>query len=153
MKTVKRWRYYCDFCKKAGQSGFHMKKHELTCTLNPARACRMCDKIADGGQADMAEMLALLPDPAQYMKTITPKTEGFITDKPFDMLDDEKIAPVIVAALPALRELVSGCPVCIMAAFRQKKIPLPLVEGFNFTKEMNSFWADINAERNPYDHY
>lgn len=147
MKKVQRWRYYCDFCTKAGQSGYHMGNHEKHCTLNPARECRMCTKINGGSGTDMAEMLALLPAPAQYMKTITPETDGWITQLPLDMLDGEKIGPVIEAAMPALRELTENCPVCIMAAFRQKKIPLPLVESFNFTQEMKDMWNDINEAR------
>src|SRR3990167_2617624 len=42
MKKVKRWRYYCDFCKKSGCSGFFMNRHEIHCTMNPNRICRMC---------------------------------------------------------------------------------------------------------------
>lgn len=151
MRAVKRWRYYCDFCKKAGQSGFHMKNHEAACTLNPARVCRMCVKLAEGSQADMAAMLALLPDPAAFMKTF-PESREWVWDcwettPGRTALDDEAIKAQIVIALPKLRALTNNCPVCIMAAFRQKQIPLPLVEDFSFTKEMESIWADINAER------
>jgi hypothetical protein len=151
MRAVKRWRYYCDFCKKAGQSGFHMAKHEKSCTLNPARECRMCVKLAEGSQADMSAMLAILPDPAAFMKTF-PEEREWVWDS-WEItpgrtgLDDEAIRAQIVIALPMLRELTHDCPVCIMAAFRQKKIPLPLVDAFNFTKEMESLWADINSER------
>jgi hypothetical protein len=34
--------FYCDFCKKRGQSSYHMKRHEAHCTGNPARVCGVC---------------------------------------------------------------------------------------------------------------
>ncbi len=45
-RTVKR--FYCDHCKRAGLSRFHMAKHENGCTKNPARACRMHVFVAKG---------------------------------------------------------------------------------------------------------
>ena len=47
-------------------------------------------------------------------------------------------------ALPKLRDACGNCPACILAALRQKGIPVPLATGFNFTQEMQSLWADIN---------
>lgn len=41
MRQLKRWRYYCDFCRKAGGSKRHMETHETHCTLNPNRLCRV----------------------------------------------------------------------------------------------------------------
>jgi len=152
MRKVQRWRYYCDHCTKAGQSGYHMANHEKHCTLNPLRECRMCLHINGGNGTDVAEMLALLPDPAAYMRTITSETDGWITDAPFDVLDDAKIKPVIEAAMPALRELTESCPVCIMAAFRQRKIPLPLVESFDFKREKQELWNGINEEKQEREH-
>jgi hypothetical protein len=60
MRKIKRWRYYCDFCKKSGASGHHMQKHEASCCRNPNRTCRMC--AADGSivQQDMQTLLAAL---------------------------------------------------------------------------------------------
>ena len=147
MRKVQRWRYYCDYCPKAGQSGFHMATHEKHCTLNPQRECRMCGHISGSKGTDVAEMLALLPDPAGYMRTITDGIDGWMTNEPFDVLDDAKIKPVIDAAMPALRELTENCPVCIMAAFRQRKIPLPLVESFDFKQEMKDMWDGINESK------
>jgi hypothetical protein len=42
MRKVKRWRYYCEYCKKSGGSGYHMESHERGCTNNPNRKCGMC---------------------------------------------------------------------------------------------------------------
>lgn len=155
MKKVQRWRYYCDFCTKAGMSGFHMKNHELACTKNPARICKMCVKINEGPQASMDAMLALLPDPALCMKHYPEEDLGYDLGKlpARDEIDDAVIRERVAAALPALRELTHHCPVCIMAAFRQRGIPLPLVDGFNFTEEMKEMFSAINealAERESY---
>ena len=43
MKAVKRWKYYCDHCKRSGGSKHHLSRHELACTNNPERICRVCD--------------------------------------------------------------------------------------------------------------
>jgi hypothetical protein len=32
----------------------------------------------------------------------------------------------------------------MMAALRQRKIPLPVVEGFSFSDRMKKIWDDIN---------
>jgi hypothetical protein len=154
MKAVKRWRYYCDFCKKANNSAFHMKNHESSCTLNPARVCKLCQKIGDGKQADMAAMLALLPDPAQFMVT-TPAHREHDGWEYYDVpectaLDDEALRLVLGDAMKALRELTNGCPVCILAALRQKKIPVPVVEDFDFKSELSDMWADINQNEAEY---
>lgn len=58
MRREKRWRYYCDFCKKSGASGGHMKRHERGCTLNPERVCGMC-RLAGEEQRPMVELLQL----------------------------------------------------------------------------------------------
>jgi hypothetical protein len=42
MKSVMRWRHYCDHCKKSTGTKPAMVKHEKGCTLNPARTCNMC---------------------------------------------------------------------------------------------------------------
>lgn len=42
MKTIKRNRYYCDYCKKSSGGSYAMKLHEAHCTNNPNRKCRMC---------------------------------------------------------------------------------------------------------------
>lgn len=59
MRQVKKWRYYCDFCKKVNGSSFHMKRHEKNCTANPDRGCGMCE--LEGNQAiPMSELIESL---------------------------------------------------------------------------------------------
>jgi hypothetical protein len=140
MRRALRWRYYCDFCKKAGNSGFHLKRHESSCTLNPDRVCRMC-KAFDGWQPGMPDMLALLPDPYVGIK-----------DESSEEADDA-VRVAVAAALPALRELCGHCPVCVLSALRQKGIPVPLAEDFNLTAEMKAAWSDLNTEREEREGY
>lgn len=57
------WRYYCDFCKKAGCSKGHMVKHERRCTNNPNRVCGMCVLGQIKGQAPLAELIVIAGRP------------------------------------------------------------------------------------------
>jgi hypothetical protein len=151
MKAVKRWRYYCDFCKKAGNSRFHLAKHEKACTLNPKRECGHCTK-RDNATTPMADMLALLPDPKTLMSIFPGEEYGFEREPDREDFDPAKIDAALGTALPALRELTENCPTCIFAAFRQKGIPLPLVNGFDYSEELKAFWSCMNdreAEQHP----
>ncbi|MBU6490532.1 MAG: hypothetical protein KGQ57_22295 [Burkholderiales bacterium] len=56
MKQVKRWRYYCDHCKKSGCQKHAIAKHESSCIRNDARVCRMC-KFMGLEQRPMAELV------------------------------------------------------------------------------------------------
>ena len=146
MRRVKKWRYYCEFCKKSGNSGSHMARHEARCTMNPHRECRVCGMIRDDGvyentgkvepgHPDMAALVALLPNVDEFREPV---------DEPRFL--DDGIVDVANKALPALREATNNCPACIMAAIRQAKIPVPMVTGFNFSEEMKSIWADVNQK-------
>lgn len=140
MRKVQRWRYYCDFCKKAGNAGGHMLKHEASCSLNPDRVCRMCKALINQ-QPSMAQMLALLPAMPAYIYASA--DEG----------RDDSIRNAVSDALPALRELCGDCPVCVFAALRQKGIPVPLAVDFNLTKEIAAVWNERNSEREEREGY
>lgn len=131
------WRYYCDFCKKAGLSKHFMQRHEDHCTLNPLRKCRMCVFANGGNGAALPELLALLPNPVEAriseMNGWEPAYWAFV-DK-------------ANAALPILREAADNCPACIMAALRQKGIPVPMIESFDFKKECADIFSEVNSER------
>jgi len=127
MRTVLRKRYYCDFCKKAGGSAYHMRIHEERCTLNPERKCGVC-AILEEKQPAMATLL----EPFAGIKAVKDEY-GYLS------FDDAALG----VALAEVRK-VSNCPACIMATIRQSGIPVPAVSGFSFTKEMRSAWADFN---------
>ena len=57
MKRIRRWRYYCDYCKKS--SGRSLADHEKHCTMNPARVCRFC-KLLGETQRPLAELFAAI---------------------------------------------------------------------------------------------
>ena len=124
MKSKKVTRYWCDFCKKSGASGYHMGRHEKHCTANPGRECRVC-KFArgDDSRTDLAAAVQLL--------------QGG---------DWEAARPLP----PALREATGGCPACILAALRQALVPVGAASDFDYKAEMASLWNDVNADREEY---
>jgi len=133
MKKKRVWRYYCDFCKKSGCSRGHIADHEKHCTMNPDRECRIC-KMVDNDQVPMHDLLNLLPDPKDYAyETLN----GFSYNVLVKIVDD---------VLSELREITGNCPACILAALRQKGIPVYIAQNFNFTKECEKkIWDYING--------
>jgi|SRR6185437_10022575 len=64
MKQKKVWRYYCEFCRKAGCAKGTIAKHERHCCANPNRVCRMCVLVTgeEGLQRPIAELTTALYD-------------------------------------------------------------------------------------------
>jgi len=137
MRTKLVKRYWCDFCNKAGLSAGAMAKHEKHCTMNPNRECRVCKMVEAQGHT-LVSLIAMLPDSRPYIDTCS----GYDDD---NHVQGRFLSEAVAAVLPEFRKQAENCPACMMAAFRQAKIPLPMVDGFNFTEEMKSIWADINA--------
>lgn len=135
MKKKQVWRYYCDFCKKAGCSAYHLRNHETHCTLNPNRVCRMCFML-DQKQPKLADLIALMP------ATVVIRTEWGSESIEFKSL------PEAEAAFVKVREAAGNCPACILSALRQAKIPAPMMEGFDYAKEGNSIRADYYEAQN-----
>lgn len=122
MKRKQVWRYYCEHCHKSGCSAAWIARHEASCTLNPHRYCRMCD-LFDREQVDIEAIVATLP-----------------------ALPEDDIEQFLQAQLPALRERVSNCPVCILAAVRQagwSTALLQMYELFDCTRECKSAFAEL----------
>ena len=134
MRKKKVWRYYCEFCKKSGCSCYHLRRHEERCTKNPNRLCGMC-KMRELPQPELKDLMAILPDPEKYKS---------LPDE-FDSVSYIGLEEAVSKVYNKLFNEAEGCPACIMAALRQKGIPVPMVEEFNFTEECKSIWADINA--------
>lgn len=133
MKVKKVNRYYCDFCKKSGCNKCAMEKHERHCTMNPNRRCRMCDAQAESPES-MDVLLSILPDPKKYNLD------------PDDFTEGNRLRDDVVAALPALRDKTLNCPACILAAIRQRGIPIYMVDGFDFKAECEAFFDRIHRE-------
>lgn len=138
MKVKKVNRYYCEFCKKAGCSGGHIAKHEKHCTMNPNRICRMREKL-HFIQPKISLVLEVLPNPADY--EIEDKCNGYS-----DQFDVD-----IASGMSKLRKITKTCPMCVMAALRQKGIPIPVVKSFNYKEECASIWAAYNDEQHKSD--
>jgi hypothetical protein len=137
MKTKLVKRHWCDHCNRAGLQERAMARHEQHCTMNPARTCRVCALIAEGigedESAPLVDLIALLPD----------NVECTFGDEPPYLV----FHAALDAAIPALRQAANGCPACFMAALRQKKIPVPMVDGFDFKAEMQQIFSDRNEFR------
>lgn len=146
MKTVLKNVYYCDHCKKRSLASGSMKKHEAGCTLNPNRKCRVCDMLG-AAQQPIADLLKLLPDPNDF-KRATDHEDWAGHVETYDLIKYDDLAAATNAVLPAFRKVVEDCPACIMAALRQRGIPVPIVTGYNWTSEMKAIWAMINEEKN-----
>lgn len=138
MTKKKVWRYYCDFCKKAGCSGGHIASHERSCTANPNRVCAM-HKHCDGQQKPVEELTAVL-----------------LAHR------GAKEATEWAKAVEELREAADGCPACMLAAIRQSGLQYkePVVDedgvdygpdiGFNFKAELRDFWSNVNDAKAQY---
>jgi hypothetical protein len=141
MKTKLVKRYWCDFCNRAGLQERAMARHEQHCTMNPARTCRVCALIAEStgeeASAPLADLMALLPDCVEY------EGDGWSNPQPAYVA----FCAALDAAIPVLRKAANGCPACFMAALRQKKIPVPMAEGFDFKAEMQQIFSDRNDFR------
>ncbi len=134
MRRRKVWRYYCEFCKKSNCSAASISRHEKRCTLNPDRHCGMC-AVAELGQKPMSVLVDLLAD-----ITIKEKRGEYGIDIALGGDMDE--------ALERLRDETENCPACILAALRQKGIPVPMTK-FNFTEACKEFWSYVNKADDP----
>lgn len=121
MKKVKRWRYYCGFCKKSGASGHHMANHEAHCCRNPDRVCRMCKK-AELVQQDMPTLRAALASGG---------------------LDE-------LRRVAGGEDIEGGCPACILATLMQDRAENPPdADGggwieFDYKAAAETFWKIVN---------
>lgn len=107
MRERKVIRYYCDFCTVAKFTRPAMVRHERGCTANPARVCGMCD---------MAEQVNELPALLVVFDGYT-ETVDFTSDEAKRAHDAD-----FAERFAKLRELSRGCPACILAVLRQRKV-------------------------------
>lgn len=125
MKSVKRWRHYCDHCRRGSFTRPSMAKHEAGCTLNPGRVCGICAKV--GGTQ--------LP---------TPKLITALTMRGLDALRHET-GGCPACILAAIRQATIGIDL-------SERWNLPdghwrvQADKFDYKKEMANVWSEINAE-------
>lgn len=123
MKVKKVNQYQCEHCGKKNYSAGHMRTHEAHCTMNPERACRMCERAGEA-PTPIKELLAMLPEPHIG--------EGFH----YPLINIEEID----RAIETVHEKTE-CPACTLAAIRQKGIMVPMTK-FNYRAACNDFWAE-----------
>jgi len=133
MRTKRVNRYYCDFCKKSGCHAPSIRKHEQRCTMNPDRECKMC-KLAENDQKPMSVLVAILPNPDNYL----------FKDEDSYLQFHTKFYEVLDMAMQTLRNVTNDCPACILAALRQARIPVPAVQGFDYKAECKDFFDELN---------
>lgn len=126
MRKVKKWRYYCDFCKKSGAAGGHIAKHERGCTKNPGRECGMC-KIAKLEQKPVAELLAALNDGG--LPAVTELAQH--------------CPACILSAIHALRLIEPLTP-------PDRETGDSNYIDFDFRTASTAFWADVRESEEPY---
>lgn len=117
-----------------------MARHEKSCTMNPNRECRMC-RMMELSQKPMSDLLAIIPWAPKFRL------------EDFDAFGQGLFDKEMQSVLPKLRSLTGDCPACIMAAFRQRGIPMPMVKDFNFTEECKRVWADFNEAQQEESYY
>ena len=134
MKSIKRWRYYCDYCGKSDGSKYHMANHEASCTLNPDRECKMCVHFEDDYDSDLPAMIAIVKS----------SVDGFEDEwgnevwKIKDGVDEIEVVKNLKA--------ITNCPACILSAMRQSGAPAMLFGSFDYKAEKKSLWDCVNED-------
>jgi len=118
-------RYYCEYCKKSGGASGHMRIHELHCTMNPRRVCRMCKT----GYQDQVNIESVLP--------LLPKVSDFTREDHGEIIIDGSICDL---ALDIIRTYTT-CPACTLSLFRLAGISCG---SFDFTDECKKWWDRVN---------
>lgn len=96
MRSETRVIHYCDFCGKHRHLRSAMEKHERGCTMNPDRVCRW--SIGDEAHPEF-----VLRELASSLH--------------------ERACPALAAMdIDWLREVIGGCPACMLAALRQSGV-------------------------------
>ncbi len=139
MKKVKRWRYYCDYCKKSGGNGHYMKIHEKGCTANPKRTCGFCDKAG------------IVNDPKVLNAIVDTGVKEYLENNLEFFMNGEKSDSLLKKINDDLIEEAEGCPACILTAIRQNTDSSFI--DFDYKKAKKEFW-DLNTQRpEPGDYY
>jgi hypothetical protein len=102
----------------------------------------MC-ALADEKQPAIQDLTTILPSMDRYIHY---EEEG-------RWIDDGLLLVDVEAVFPVLREAANNCPACIMAALRQKGIPVPAIKIFNYQKERMSFFSEVNEKGTTFEDY
>lgn len=122
MKIKRVNRYYCDFCRKAGQAKYWIAKHERGCTANPNRVCCLCEH-AEKQQKPIAELVACVS--AEKAELGIPDVRALSDNCPACILAAIRQSGILLTEGP------DGYPISVP---------------FDFKAEMEQFWVAQNAK-------
>ena len=127
-----------------------MTQHELHCTMNPKRKCRMC-KLMGLETKPMEELKAIFPQ--EIIAKIT-ETDNCIF--PNLILSQDECERISAPYLKGLHDATDNCPACILSTLRQLGVH-PRSIGYDYQEEVKSFWYEYNwhqeYEREEHDNF
>uniref|UniRef100_A0A6M3LLJ2 Uncharacterized protein n=1 Tax=viral metagenome TaxID=1070528 RepID=A0A6M3LLJ2_9ZZZZ len=139
MKQVKKWVYYCDYCKTRRIAKWAMEQHERHCTMNPNRTCQMCSFTDGEGSVEG------LPEMIEIIKTDVAKLGGDV--ELFGI--DEQSQSLVLDKLKG----ITTCPACLLAAIRQSGFAGIFYDAFDFKKEKEALFREHNADTDQHFEY
>lgn len=132
--------YYCDFCKKKLMRVDAMIQHEEHCTANLDRKCGVCEDDN------------ILPNYRKILEELKARYKIYESQTDYSFMDysikwiGEKITR------DTLAKLVDNCPACMLTLWRAiDDIAKP--EDFNYKKEMESWWEEVNISKREMNYY
>lgn len=128
MTTVKKNVYYCEFCKKRSLAAHSTRAHEMHCTNNPNRKCRLSCKET-GSSFNIGEIVQ------EFKSRFT--LEPYILEDHEGNKYGEGLKVVWTGApitLKEVRERVDDCPNCVLAIIRQSNFGYHYFEEAGFEK-------------------
>ena len=99
--------------------------------MNPDRTCRVCELVEEE-QRPIRERMAILPEEVNDYWG-------------YELELCSSSWPGLNEAVAKLKEL-TGCPACIMAALRQKGIPVGAATDFDYKAEMSGVFSGAGEE-------
>lgn len=131
MRTKNVIRYYCDHCSKGGFKKPNMAEHEATCTLNPKRACWLCEDAGAGRDyKSLVNQMRLRNDVHSDTEEETGRPDSYSTHSK--------------EAIGWLSSECGGCPACVLSVLRQGKIFA--FDVFDYKACVSSWHAEQNRE-------
>ena len=135
MKTVKKNVYYCDFCNKRSLSASHMIKHELHCTANINRECKLCDY--DDFENDLHKIVESL------------KSRFIIEEENTELGVFEKVVWTgDPATIDEIKRMANDCPNCTLAALRLTNMHFGIFNfDYDYKKHLQEWYAERDQEQ------
>jgi len=134
MKRIKKWRYYCEFCKKSGASAYHIQRHEAHCTANPNRSCGFCAAQGNTPHPTAALVTALGAGDKSGMDWLAEFCEG---------------CPACILTAIRAAGFKMEHPDCDLEGYFIGQPEYPAWYEWNFKEAKKEFWSN-HRDANPY---